>query len=100
MRLLIDFIVGFLMLGVTEAVIKPIAKRFIRRKILKYAPVAMDVLDKQLPRLLGTYSGKELEQIVSYKLEELTGEPWDKAELDQIFGLFDVRITADRTRDA
>jgi hypothetical protein len=100
MRIIIDVALGFLTLGLIEAVVKPIAKRFVQRKVLKYAPTLFEYLDKQMPRLLGQYDGKELEQIVNAKLEELTGETWSKAELDQVFGIFDVRITADRTRGA
>jgi hypothetical protein len=97
MRIIIDVAIGFLTLGFIEAVVKPIAKRFVQRKVLKYTPALLEYLDGQLPRLLGQYNGKELEQIVNAKLEELTGETWSKAELDQVFGIFDVRITADRT---
>lgn len=98
MQIIVDLGIGFLMLGFAEAVIKPIAKRFVQRKILKYSPVLLEYLDKQMPQLLGTYSGKELEQVVNTKLEEITGETWNKAELDRLFSIFDVRITADRIR--
>lgn len=100
MRFLLDVAIGFVALGMVEAVVKPIAKRFVRRKLLKYTPVLLEYLDRQMPQLLGRYSGAELEQIVNNKLEELTGETWNKAELDQVFKVFDIRITADRTRGA
>jgi hypothetical protein len=100
MRIIIDVVIGFVTLGVIEAVVKPIAKRFVQRKVLRYAPILLEYLDRQMPQLLGQYSGAELEQIVNAKLEELTGETWNKAELDQVFGIFDVRVTADRTRGA
>lgn len=98
MNYIFDIIGAFLMLGFMEAVVKPIAKRFIQRKILKYSPIALEALDKQLPQLLGKYSGAELEQIIKTKLEDLTGETWNKDELDQVFGVFDIRITADRAQ--
>lgn len=100
MRIIIDVTLGFLTLGFIEAVIKPIAKRFVQRKVLKYSPILLEYLDKQMPQLLGRYSGAELEQIVNAKLEELTGETWNKSELDQVFGIFDIRVTADRTRSS
>jgi hypothetical protein len=96
MNFLLDLGFTFLTIGFIEAVIKPIAKKFVQRKILKYSPIALKYLDAQLPQFLGERTGPELEQIVSAKLEELTGEPWNKAELDHVFKIFDIRIAADQ----
>jgi hypothetical protein len=96
MNFLLDLGFTFLMLGFMEAVVKPIAKRFVQRKVLRYSPIVLAYLDKQLLQLLGKYTGPELEQIVNAKLEELTGEPWNKSELNEVFKIFDVRIAADR----
>jgi hypothetical protein len=96
MNFISDLVLSFLMLGFIEAVVKPIAKRFIQRKILKYSPVVLEAIDKQMPQLLGAYDGKELEQIVKTKLEGLTGETWNQDELEEVFKIFDIRITADR----
>jgi hypothetical protein len=96
MNLFLDLVSTFLMLGFMEAVVKPIAKKLVQRKILKYSPIALKYLDAQLPQLLGERTGPELEQIVGAKLEELTGESWNKAELDSVFKIFDIRIAADQ----
>jgi hypothetical protein len=98
MNLLFDLITAFLILGFAEAVVKPIAKRFVQRKILKYSPIVLEAIDKQMPQLLGAYDGKELEQVVKTKLEGLTGESWNQDELEEVFKIFDIRITADRTK--
>jgi hypothetical protein len=95
MRFLIDGAIAFLLLGITEAVIKPIAKQWIKRKIIKFAPVAFEILDKEMPELLKAYNGKQLEQVVRAKLETLTGESWSDSDIDEVFKLYDPRITAD-----
>jgi hypothetical protein len=97
MRSIIDIAIAFLLLGFTEAVIKPIAKQWVMKKIVKYTPAVFEILDKQMPELLKAYNGKQLEQVVRTKLETLTGESWSDRDIDQVFKLYDPRITADKT---
>lgn len=99
MRYLLDFGIGFLVLGFTEAVVKPIATKFVKRKILTYGPVVYSMLDKQMPHLLTKLNGEQLEQFVKEKLEELTGSEWKKSELEEFFKSYDPRITASQTPD-
>ncbi len=96
MRWLIDLAVAFLLLGLIEAVIKPIAKRFVQRRILRAAPLVFAQLDPYLPALLQECNGAQLEQIVRTKLEALTGESWAGEDLGLLFRLFDPRFAADR----
>lgn len=95
MRLLIDLLLAFLVLGLVEAVVKPIAKRFMQRRILRAAPLVLAQLDPYMPALLQQCSGAELEQLVRTKLENLTGESWAGDDLTLFFRLFDPRIAAD-----
>ena len=96
MRWLIDLAAAFLLLGLIEAVIKPIAKRFVQRRILMAAPLVFAQLDPYLPALLQACNGAQLEQIVRTKLEALTGEGWAGEDLGLLFRLFDPRLAADR----
>jgi hypothetical protein len=96
MRWLIDLAAAFLLLGLIEAVIKPIAKRFVQRRILRVAPLVFAQLDPYLPALLQHCNGAQLEQIVRTKLEALTGESWAGEDLGLLFRLFDPRLAADR----
>lgn len=96
MRVLLDAGIGFVILGFVEAVVKPIAKQFVQRKILTYSPKVLEWVDKKLPQMLTEYNGEQLEQVVRLKLEEITGESWSKAEMNEVFSLLDVRVTADR----
>ena len=95
MRWLLDLAVAFLALGLVEALLKPLARRFVQRRILAVAPVLFRQLDPLLPALLQRCSGAELEQVVRRKLEALTGESWAKGDLAPLFALFDPRAAAD-----
>ena len=96
MRTAIDLAIGFLAMGLVEALVKPIAKRFVQRRLLRHAPAVLTFLDHQMPTLLMAYRGHELEQVIRTQLEKLTGESWQGANLDPLFRLYDPRITADR----
>ncbi len=91
----LDLAVAFLALGVLEAVVKPLARRFVQRRILSVAPLLFRQLDPLLPGLLQRCSGAELEQVVRHKLETLTGESWATDDLGPLFALFDPRAAAD-----
>lgn len=92
-RLLIDFIA----IGLTAAIITPIAKRVVKRRLIRWAPTAMDILDREMPQLFGNRSGQELTDMLRTQLETLTGESWSDSDLDQVFELYDPRITADKS---
>ena len=94
-NLLIEFAIAFLLLGITEAIVKPIAIRFIKRKAVKYSAIALEQLDKMVVNITDL-SGAEIEEKLRVKLEELTGEDWSKEELNPFFEMHDVRINADK----
>lgn len=96
MRTAIDLLIGFLALGLAEAVIRLLAKRWIERRLMRWAPTLFNFLDHQMPSLLQAYRGPELEQVLRTQLEHLTGESWADQSLDPLFRLYDPRITADR----
>jgi hypothetical protein len=92
---LLDLAIAFLALGALEAVVKPLARRFVQRRILRAAPLLFRQLDPLLPGLLQRCSGAELEQVVRQKLEALTGESWATENLGPLFAIFDPRAAAD-----
>ena len=96
MRTAIDLFIGFLAMGLTEALVKPVAKRWTQRRLMRWAPTLLNFLDHQMPTLLQAYRGAELEQVLRTQLENLTGESWAEQSLDPLFRLYDPRITADR----
>jgi hypothetical protein len=95
MNLLLDLLIAFLLLGLMEALLKPLAKTFMQRRILQVAPLVFSQLDPYMPTLLQQCSGAELEQLVRTKLETLTGESWATDDLSLLFRLYDPRLAAD-----
>lgn len=88
--------IGFLSIGLQEAVIKPIAKSFFKRKLVKYAPIAMQFLDQEIAKMLAQGNSKQMEASLIERLESLTGESWNKNEINELFSLYDPRITASK----
>ena len=72
----LDLAIIFLGLGITEAIIKPIAKRVVQRRILKAAPAILRAIDARLPELLALPTGEALEAQVRTIAEQVTGESW------------------------
>lgn len=91
MRTAIDLLIGFLAMGLIEALIKPVAKRWTQRRLMRWAPTLLNFLDHQMPTLLQAYRGAELEQVLRTQLENLTGESWATDDLGPLFELFDLR---------
>jgi hypothetical protein len=82
--------------GLQEAVIRPVANRFTKRRIIKYAPAAMQFLDEQMPRMIIQNDSETMEALLTERLELVTGESWKKSEIDELFSIYDARITADK----
>ena len=98
MHWLIDLALAFGLLGLSEALVKPIAKRLVQRRLLAAAPLVFEHLDPLMPGLLRCCSGAEVEGVVRRQLEAITGESWASDDLGPLFALFDPRAAADRTQ--
>lgn len=81
----------FIGIGITEAIVKPIAKHWVQRRIISAAPIVLKEIDKRLPELLQLSSGDDLENQVRQIAEEVTGESWEKTDLNPLFTMFDLR---------
>lgn len=88
---LLDLLLVFVGIGFSEAIVKPIAKRWMQRRILSAAPAILREVDRRLPELITLPTGKALEQHVQNIAEEITGEEWSPQDLDPLFALFDLR---------
>ena len=91
-----SLLIAFLTLGITEAVIKPVAKRWIQRRILRAAPVILREVDRRLPELLTLPTGAALESRVRSIAEDVTGESWATDDLRPLFTMFDLRRAVTR----
>jgi hypothetical protein len=98
MRLVIDLAIAFLSIGFAEAVVKPLAKRFVERRIQAAAPIVLAELDRRLPELLETGGRKAIEGLVASQLEAATGQAVRQGDVERIFELFDLRIAGERVR--
>lgn len=91
-----DLLIAFLSIGFAEAVVKPLAKRFVERRIRAAAPVILAELDRLLPQLLQAGGREAIESFVRGELEVHTGQVARQGDVERLFQLLDVRITADR----
>lgn len=96
MRILFEAILTFISIGFASAVIRPIAKRWVQRRILKAAPMALKRIDAVLPDIIKLPSPEAVEGRVREILEEVTGESWEGTDLGLIFELFDLRKAVTR----
>lgn len=88
---MINLLWAFVLLGLVEAVVKPVAKRWVQRRILKAAPAILRAIDAHLPELLTLPTGAALESRVRSIAEEVTGESWATDDLGPLFTMFDLR---------
>lgn len=93
---MINLLWAFVLLGLVEAVVKPLAKRWVQRRILRAAPAILREVDRRLPELLTLPTGAALEARVRTIAEEVTGESWAEDDLGPLFEMFDLRKAADR----
>ena len=93
----LDLLIVFIVIGLTEAVVKPVAKRWVQRRILKAAPAILRAIDARLPELLTLPTGAALEARVRTIAEEATGESWATDDLGPLFTMFDLRRAVART---
>lgn len=98
MKFVAEIIIAFLTLGFLEAVVKPVAKRFVQGRILRYAPAVLEAIDPIMPRLMDQFTGAEIEEIVKAQFEKVTGEDWANVNLRPFWDLYDVRRAADRLK--
>lgn len=98
MKFIAEIVIAFLTLGFLEAVIKPVAKRFVQGRILRYAPAVLEAIDPIMPRLMEQFTGTEIEEIVKAQFEKVTGEDWGNVSLRPFWDLYDVRKAADRLK--
>lgn len=96
----VNLIFMFIGMGITEAILKPIAKRWVKRRIISVAPIVLKEIDKRLPELIQLSSGKDLEDQVRKIAEDATGESWKDTDLGPIFTLFDLRKAVEKKQNA
>lgn len=96
LRLIVELVFLSIGIGFAKAIVEPVMKKLFKNKVIRFAPVALKLLDEKMPGLLGKRTGEEIEQLVRETLESATGESWSDDEINFIFKAYDVRVGADR----
>jgi hypothetical protein len=88
LRTLIDGLIAFLFMGLTEAVIKPLAKAVIDRPLRKALPYVYERLDDEMPTLLRTASPEVMTAEIASTIAQATGNPATARQIDQVVALY------------
>jgi hypothetical protein len=94
-HVVVDALIAFAILGVTEAVVKPVAKLIVQNRLRKYLPVALEFLDLSMPEMIFQYTGNQMNTALKMKLEDTFGKPVSQRDLDAVFNIYDPRISSD-----
>jgi len=90
MNAFLGLVVGLIL---TKALIEPLAARVGKRYIPSAVARTLDLLDPFMPRLMAELSPTQLESLVRFQLEQLTGEDWKvERQVAQFFDVFDARV--------
>lgn len=87
-RTLLDGLVAFLRMGLTEAVIKPLAKAVIDRSLRQALPYIYERLDDEMPTLLRTADPEVMTAEIAASIAQATGNPATARQIDQVVALY------------
>jgi hypothetical protein len=88
LRTLIDGLIAFLVMGLTEAVIKPLAKAVIDRPLRKALPYVYARLDDEMPTLLRTANPEVMTAEIAASIAQATGNPSTARQIEQVVALY------------
>ena len=88
LRTLIDGLIAFLVMGLTEAVIKPLAKAVIDRPLRKALPYVYERLDEEMPTLLRTADPEIMTAEIASTIAQAIGNPATARQIDQVVALY------------
>lgn len=88
LRTLIDAAIAFLVMGITEAIIKPLATAAIERPLKRALPYIYERLDDEMPTLLRTASPEVMTAEIASSIAQATGNPATARQIDQVVALY------------
>lgn len=88
LRSLLDGFIAFLVLGLTEAVIKPLAKAAIDRPLRRALPYVYERLDAEMPTLLRTADPEVMAAEIAASIAQATGNPATARQINQVVSLY------------
>lgn len=88
LRTLIDAGIAFLVMGITEAIIKPLATAAIERPLKRALPYIYERLDDEMPTLLRTADPEVMTAEIASTIAQATGNPATARQIDQVVALY------------
>jgi len=88
-RTLIDAAIAFVVMGLTEAVIKPLAKSMIDRPLRRALPYVYEHLDNEMPTLLRHTTPETMAAEIGATIARATGNPATARQIEQVAQLYD-----------
>lgn len=88
LRTLIDGLITFLVMGITEAIIKPLATAAIERPLKRALPYIYERLDDEMPTLLRTADPEVMTAEIASTIAQATGNPATARQIDQVVALY------------
>lgn len=88
LRTLLDGLIAFLVMGITEAIIKPLATATIERPLKRALPYIYERLDEEMPTLLRTADPEVMTAEIASTIAQATGNPATARQIDQVVALY------------
>jgi hypothetical protein len=89
LRTLLDAAIAFVVMGLTEAVLKPLAKSMIDRPLRRALPYVYEQLDNEMPTLLRTTTPEVMAAEIGATIARATGNPATARQIEQVAQLYD-----------
>jgi hypothetical protein len=88
LRTLLDGLIAFLAMGLTEVVIKPLAKAAVDRPLRRALPYVYQRLDDEMPTLLRTADPEVMTAEIAASIAQVTGNPATARQIEQVVSLY------------
>ena len=88
LRTLLDGLIAFLVMGITEAIIKPLATAAIERPLKRALPYVYERLDDEMPTLLRTADPEVMTAEIAASIAQATGNPATARQIEQVVALY------------
>ena len=85
---IIDAAIAFVILGITEVFIKPLAIAFIQRSTQRFLPAVFSRLDDVMPRLLAEATPEQMTGEIASAITAATGQPATAQQIEQVVKLY------------
>lgn len=89
MRFLLDAAIAFLILGLVESLVKPLAKGLVEHQLRRVLPQVYAQLDTQMPGLLESATPEQMTAAIAQAIEVAKGVAATQAEIKRVAALYD-----------